>query len=126
MRLYLNERPGVHALCDLRESVGWGRNEGDYPSAFESYRLTAAAYDGDRLVGWCASVGDGVRHLFLIDLIVHPDFQRKGIGRALVEHMVAEADVELIHADFTPEHAAFYEACGFRLGRAGILARPSG
>ncbi|MHC4930588.1 MAG: GNAT family N-acetyltransferase [Planctomycetota bacterium] len=125
MRLCLNERPEVRALCDLRESVGWGGNANDYPRAFESYRLTAAAYEGDRLVGWCASVGDGVRHLFLIDLIVHPEFQRRGIGRALVEHIVAEADVELIHADFTPEHAAFYARCGFRIGKAGILARPS-
>ena len=126
MRLYLNEHPPVRALCDLRESVGWDRCEEDYPGAFDSYRLTAAAYEGDLLVGWCASVGDGVRHLFLIDLIVHPEFQRRGIGRALVEHMVSEADVELIHADFAPGHVRFYEACGFRIGTAGILHRRPG
>jgi GNAT superfamily N-acetyltransferase len=128
MRYTLNEAPDRAALCDLREAAGYGRAEGDYPRAFASLSTTVAAYDGSRLVGWCAAVGDGVRHAFLVDVIVHPALERKGIGRELVARAVAAESrrgASLVHADFAPDRAPFYERCGFRLCGGGVREVPA-
>jgi ribosomal protein S18 acetylase RimI-like enzyme len=120
----LNPTVEPEALCDLRASVGWERLEGDYPAAFERYWATVAAFGPDgRLVGWCALLSDGVRHAVLLDVIVHPDFQRKGIGREIVARALAHArerGVSVIHVDFNPDNTRFYARCGFRIGLGGI------
>lgn len=116
--------PEVGALCSLREAVGWDRDETDYPGAFDAYDtcVTALLSDGS-LVGWCAALSDGVRHAFLIDVIVTPRWQRRGVGRAMVERATAalrERGIRIIHVDFTPEQEGFYRRCGFRPSPAGI------
>ena len=81
----IGRAPDRAALCELRESVGWDRAEEDYPAAFDGYTTCVAAYDDDRrLVGWCAAISDGVRHGFLVDVMVSPRWQRRGVGRAMV------------------------------------------
>jgi GNAT superfamily N-acetyltransferase len=74
-------------------------------------------------VAWCAILSDGVRHAVLIDVIVHPGWQRRGVGQALVaeavEHIRAHG-ISIIHVDYLPEHATFYEKCGFQTGLGGI------
>ena len=116
--------PETDALCSLRESAGWDRAESDYPAALAGYDTTVEAYSKEgRLVGWCAIVSDGVRHAFLLDVIVDPNWQRQGIGRALIQRgcdAVHDKGITIIHADFTQENKGFYEACGFRIGSAGI------
>lgn len=120
-----HHRPDPVALGDLRQAVGYDRAEGDLERAFERYSSTAAAYDASgRLVGWCASVSDGVHHAFLVDVIVHPDFQRRGIGSMLLRRVVArelDTGVSIVHADFQESIATFYEHNGFRRCAAGIL-----
>jgi GNAT superfamily N-acetyltransferase len=111
-------------LCALRESVGWGRLEEDYPAALDGYWGTVGAFDPEGgLVGWCAILSDGVRHAVLIDVIVHPSRQRQGVGRGLVSAAVGRVrshGIEIIHVDFVEQLAPFYERCGFRIGLGGI------
>ena len=62
--------------------------------------------------------------MFLVDLLVHPDFQGKGLGRRLVAEAVAQltADgIKCIQVTFNPEHEAFYRSCGFHIFKAGII-----
>jgi predicted N-acetyltransferase YhbS len=60
----------------------------------------------------------------LIDVIVHPAWQRQGVGMALVKEAIAfiqEHGITIIHVDFVPEHQTFYERCGFQASLAGII-----
>ena len=116
--------PEISALCDLRESVGYGRAESDYPAALDRYTATVSAYEGDQLVGWCAAVNDGVRHSFIVDVLVDPAHQRRGVGG----HLVREAweierlnGITIFHADFPETTAPFYSGCGFRVCRGAVL-----
>ena len=120
----LNPTISSQAICDLREAVGWDRLEEDYPAVLQGYWATVGGFDtANKLVAWCAVLSDGVRHAVLLDVIVHPSFQRKGVGKALVatavEHIQAHS-ITIIHVDFEPETTAFYEACGFHVGLGGI------
>ena len=124
----LNPAISLKALCDLREAVGWNRAEEDYPAALQGYWATVGGFDtANKLVAWCAILSDGVRHAVLLDVIVHPAYQRKGVGKALVatavEHIKAHS-ITIIHVDFEPQTTAFYEACGFQVGLGGIYEIP--
>ena len=41
------------AICDLREAVGWARQEEDYPAALQGYWATVGGFDAaNTLVAW--------------------------------------------------------------------------
>ena len=113
-----------HTITDLREAVGWERLDEDYPTALEGYWATISGFDfTGALVAWCAILSDGTRHAVLIDVIVHPNWQRQGVGKELVKVAVKhirEYGISIIHVDFEPEHKTFYEHCGFLTGLGGI------
>ncbi len=120
----INPTISLQAIYDLRESVGWERQEDDYPAALKGYWATVGGFDtSGTLVAWCAILSDGVRHAVLLDVIVDPSQQRQGIGKALVRKAVEyirEHGISTIHVDFEPETTAFYKSCGFQVGLGGI------
>ncbi|HLL78319.1 MAG TPA: GNAT family N-acetyltransferase [Ktedonobacteraceae bacterium] len=114
-----------HSIGDLREAVGWNRLNWYYLAAFKGYWGTVSGFDDTgKLVAWCAILSDGLLHAVLIDVIVHPAWQRQGIGLALVQNaiqFIQQHKISIIHVDFLPEHQTFYERCGFETGLGGII-----
>lgn len=49
----------------------------------------------------------------ILTLAVHPDFRRRGIGKALVQNVLGKGKVFLEVAVCNNRAAALYEACGF-------------
>lgn len=118
-------------ILPLYASVGWS-NYVNSPEmlrrAFEGSLCILGAYDGERLVGLVRAVGDGSSILFLQDLLIQPEYQRRGIGRSLVEALLArypEVYQVQLATDHTPKNLAFYRALGFReygeLGCCGFM-----
>lgn len=72
----------------LYESVGW-MNYTARPEmlkkAFENSLAVLGAYEEDRLIGIIRAVGDGASIVFIQDLLVLPEYQRRGIGSALLK-----------------------------------------
>ncbi|MEE1831699.1 GNAT family N-acetyltransferase [Streptomyces sp. SP17KL33] len=96
-----------------------------WSSRLERHSLTwVGAFSSDRLVGFVHAVWDGGAHAFVLDTVVHPDFQRLGIGRDLVREVTDQAfraGCDWVHVDYNPEHVDFYEkACGFQPTPAGL------
>lgn len=97
----------------------------------KSHRATLAhslsyicAYSQDQLVGFVNLAWDGGTHGFILDTTVRPDFQRRGIGRQLVERaatVAKERNLEWLHVDYEPQLELFYQSCGFRETAAGVL-----
>ena len=77
-----------------------------------------SAWDGDRLVGLGNAITDGHLVVYYPHMLVHPDYQGRGIGRAILERLQARYPgfhQQMLIAE--PGAAAFYERCGFK--RAG-------
>lgn len=56
--------------------------------AFEHSLKILGAHDGNKLVGLVRAVGDGYSVLFIQDILVLPEYQRKGIGTMLLKSML--------------------------------------
>ena len=73
-------------ILSLYASVGWTAYT-DHPEVllkgFENSMLTLAAYEGNQLLGIIRAVGDGHTIVFVQDILVFPEYQRKGVGSAL-------------------------------------------
>lgn len=107
-------------ILGLYASVGWTAYTG-CPEAlrkgFENSMLTLAAYEGERLTGLIRAVGDGYTIVFVQDILVHPKYQRKGIGTLLLQAVLDRyshvRQIELT-TDHTAKTIAFYKSMGFR------------
>ena len=107
-------------IMNLYTSVGW-TNYTDHPQMLEKAYMnslcTLGAYTADNsLIGIIRAVGDGASILFIQDIIVLPEFQRRGIGTALLRAIISRyPDVyqtELM-TDNTDKTIAFYKSLGF-------------
>jgi GNAT superfamily N-acetyltransferase len=118
-------------ILGLYASVGWTAYTDD-PAAlrngFANSLLTLAAYEEAALAGLIRVVGDGHTIVFVQDILVRPQFQRRGIGSVLLQAVLNRyagvRQIELL-TDDTPETAAFYRSMGFRelteLGCRGFM-----
>ena len=107
-------------ILRLYASVGWTAYT-DQPEVlrkgFENSMLTLAAYEGDLLLGIIRAVGDGHTVVFVQDILVFPENQRKGIGSALLQAILdrySHVRQILLATDNTPKTIAFYKSMGFR------------
>lgn len=107
-------------ILPLYASVGWTAYT-DAPDAlrrgFAGSLLTLAAYEGETLVGLVRAVGDGETVVLVQDLLVFPQYQRRGIGTALMRAVMERfADVRQLQlvTDDTEKTLAFYRSLGLR------------
>jgi GNAT superfamily N-acetyltransferase len=79
----------------------------------------------EELVGFVNVIWDGGQHAVLLDTMVLPREQRRGIGTEIVRVAAIEArrsGCEWLHVDFDRDMAGFFlERCGFGPSEAGLL-----
>lgn len=106
------------AVVALYEAVGWTAYTADPAAlarALEASTWVATAWHEERLVGLVRVLSDEVAIAWIQDVLVHPDHQRQGIGRALVEAALerfAGVRAVALLTDDRPEQHAFYRALG--------------
>jgi GNAT superfamily N-acetyltransferase len=110
---------------DALFATAWPKHQWyDFGPALRHSLAWVCAYAGEKLVGYVNLAWDGAQHAFILDTTVHADFQRRGIGRRLVEHAVAVAkahDLDWVHVDYDPHLHEFYTQCGFQPTLAGLI-----
>ena len=129
----------IRAYTDYREeeilrlygAVGWTAYTRDPGALREGYRrslLVLGAWEGEELLGVVRAVGDGCTIVFVQDLLVFPEHQRKGVGSALLREILAryrEVRQIALVTDDSPRTLAFYKSLGLvplsELGCVGFL-----
>ena len=133
---------GPHLTYTWRGDVGDEELDALHASAFEeergargwSARLRThslgwvTARQGQHLEGFVNVAWDGRHHAFVVDTMVAPGSQRRGVGTELVRRAVEgaqSAGCAWIHVDFEDTLRPFYVSrCGFRPTPAGLMALP--
>ena len=106
-------------ILPLYKAVGWS-NYYEHPEmvakAYAGSLCVLAAYEDEKPVGVIRAVGDGHSILFIQDILVYPEFQRRGIGTALMKALLDQYahvyQIELA-TDNTEKTISFYKSLGF-------------
>ena len=106
-------------ILGLYTSLGW-TNYTDKPEMLRNAYLNSlniyGAYVDDKLIGVIRVVGDGYSVIFIQDLLVHPEFQRKGVGTLLLKKVLCEYDSvyqKHLMTEDTEKTILFYKSLGF-------------
>ncbi|WP_042478447.1 GNAT family N-acetyltransferase [Bacillus ndiopicus] len=109
---------------ELRELVGWGRRDKDYPTLFERCNFWAGVRNEDsKLIAFGYVCGMGLEHGYLEDIIVHPEYQGNGIGVKLVKELLRESErfgLGIVTVTYEEKNTNFYKTCGFIPGTGGV------
>ena len=99
------------------ESVNWGSGYSE-----ESVRRSLASYpfiaharaNSGALVGYVSAFSDGAFTTMLGELVVHPESQRKGVGRALLSAVERNYAGVPVYVKPLGLASLFFTACGYR------------
>ena len=105
-------------IIDLYQSVGWTNYTSCPEMLEEAYKNSLCilgAFEKEKLVGVVRVVGDGISIVFVQDILVLPEYQRQGVGsalmRAILKKYASVYQVELL-TDSTEKSKAFYLSVG--------------
>jgi GNAT superfamily N-acetyltransferase len=98
MELSYGNALSAEEFNDLRNAVGWARiSARQAETGLAHTEFLVAARDGDRTVGCARIVGDGGYVAYICDVIVRPDYQAHGIGKAMIGRLL-----EFIRSNLEP------------------------
>lgn len=103
------------ALARLFAAVGFSRSQdpAHLRAMVEGARWVVSAWAGDELVGFARAISDGVSNAYVSTVAVHPDHQRRGIGRELMRRLVeGRGEVKFV-VHTSPAGEGLYRSLGF-------------
>jgi len=103
-------------IIALYKANGWSAAEkpDELHQALINSHSLITAWDGDRLVGLGNAISDGYLVVYYPHLLVHPEYQGKGIGKMIVARMqeiYRAFHMQILVAD--GKAVDFYERVGF-------------
>nr|YP_010904002.1 hypothetical protein REQ00_pgp172 [Caulacanthus ustulatus]WCH57253.1 hypothetical protein [Caulacanthus ustulatus] len=118
----------LHQLEQLCDSVGWVRRPLKKVKAAidHSFLTICLFYKNDRhkkLIGFARATSDTVFNATIWDVVVHPDFQGKGLGKILMDQVILQlrcADISTITLFADPQVVSFYRNLGFVTDPDGV------
>jgi ribosomal protein S18 acetylase RimI-like enzyme len=119
IRLF-NEKPGCEEYRALRVACGLSpKSQAAAEIGLPNSLFATTIRDGERLIAMGRVVGDGGCNFEIVDIAVHPDFQRQGLGRQVMDAVMAfihETAPESAYVDLIADHhsPALYSQYGFK------------
>lgn len=110
-------------VTNLFSSIGWGnRDPHDVRAAFNKSTFACFAFDGIKLVGFGRTIDDGKYYATVVDVVVHPEYQRQGVGRQIMQNLQGAMKGFLITTlTAAPEAQSFYAKLGWRKLKTGMM-----
>ena len=82
--------PTVSEYQKIRDCVGWWKTDDKATEAgLKNSLFSVVATEEKRVVGLARIVGDGGLYFYIQDLVIHPEFQKKGLGRRLMGELMS-------------------------------------
>ena len=85
--------------------------------------INIAAWHGDTLVGIVRVLTDGLLYAAVADIIVHPDFRMRGVGRELMNRAYEATPRGTLYVNARNGSTAFFERLGCERGTPGFVMR---
>ena len=103
------------ALLDGHSFWATGRQPSQLWRMLSGSQVVVSAWQGDTLVGFGRATSDGVFRAVLWDVVVAEEHQGRGLGRRIVEELLASPPVAAAERIYlmTTTGEGFYERLGF-------------
>jgi len=102
----------------LQDSAFWATNRRieDLATAIAHSKPVLTVWKGERLIGFGRATSDGVYRATIWDVVIHPSDRGNGLGRQLVEIMLAHPHLRRVERVYlmTTHQQHFYEHLGFQ------------
>ena len=118
MRIEISERKDIKLedIIRLYRANNWSSSEKPYElynGLMNSHSLITA-WNGDELIGLGNAISDGYLVVYYPHLLIHPNYQKKGIGRMIMDKMQEKYKnfhMQMLTAD--GNSIEFYRKVGF-------------
>ncbi len=108
----------LNQLCDLfKVAAFWAgeRRPSEMARAIAHSKPIVTVWNGEQLIGFSRATSDGVFRATIWDVVIHPDYQGAGLGRKLVQTLIAHPHMNKVERTYlmTTHQQSFYERIGF-------------
>ena len=112
--------PNKEDFMKLHQTTGWNAKglytyEQLYTAICNSW-YSVSIYHEKHLIGYGRIISDGIYQTFICDVMVHPEYQQRGIGKQLMESLLKKCDeegIKWIQLFCAKGKQNFYEKLGF-------------
>lgn len=117
-------------LFDLYKRVGMlkrfieNREFDKIQSAFQKSYKIVTAWDEKKLIGSCRMLSDGICYGAIFDVAVLPEYQKKGVGKGLMNLLLKKEESMTIHLTSTFGNEDFYKKLGFKKHKTAYSKYP--
>jgi ribosomal protein S18 acetylase RimI-like enzyme len=125
-------------FCDRQEDIDfqqlqalfnrgafWAQNRclEDLQIAIANSEPVISAWDDNSLIGFARATSDGIYRATIWDVVIDPDYQRMGLGRKLVETVLAHPRMQRVERIYltTTHQQSFYERIGFQVNTSSTM-----
>ncbi|WP_373480491.1 GNAT family N-acetyltransferase [Geminocystis sp.] len=118
----------LYELEELCDSVGWARRPlRKVRKALDNSYLVASAWEvkGAKtvMIGFARATSDHSFNATIWDVVIHPRFQKKGLGKTFMKYIIKKLrsdDISNVTLFADPQVVDFYRRLGFVLDPEGI------
>lgn len=118
---YFNTVPNKDEFYQLYETTGWNANgtftKDDLFKAISNSWYLISVYNDEKLIAFGRVISDGVYQTFIGDMIVHPCYQKKGIGSKVLNLLVEKckaSGIKWVQLSCAKGKIDFYKKLGFQ------------
>ncbi len=115
-----NALPNKEEFYQLYETTNWNANgtftKHDLYKAISNSWYIIAVYNDSKLIGFGRIISDGVYQTFIGDMIVHPDYQKQGIGSKVLNLLMEKCEsggIKWVQLSSAKGKTGFYKKFGF-------------
>jgi ribosomal protein S18 acetylase RimI-like enzyme len=109
-------------MKEIYSSVGWTKHTIEIiKQIFEASNVIALVTVNGRIIGFGRAMTDGVFNAAIYDVIVHPEFQKQGIARQIMEYLLDKlSNISCVHLISTSGNEDFYKKLGLKRIKTGM------
>lgn len=109
----------------LNKSAFWAKDRQieDLKIAIDRSEPVVSAWAEDKIIGFARATSDGVYRATIWDVVVDCDYQGLGLGRKLVEQVLAHPSMSRVERIYltTTHQQGFYERMGFAVNSSTTM-----
>ncbi|MGE6206334.1 GNAT family N-acetyltransferase [Guptibacillus hwajinpoensis] len=112
----------LEEMKEVYQSVGWMKHTNDViRQVFDASNIKVIVKFNNRIVGFGRAISDGIFNAAIYDIVVHKEFQNKGIAKQILSHILEQLkDVSCVHMISTTGNEEFYRKLGLRKVKTGM------